>query len=309
MTAVRIDEFTDPGCPFAWSAEPFRRRIDWLYGEHVEWRLHMVGLSSSPDDYVRKGLTPEMLAAGAAKLAAEHHMPIFTEERPLAATLPACRAVVAAREHGGEPLARRLLHEIRLRFFAGRPLDDPATIAHAADGAGIGAARLEAWTADPGTEQALADDLRAARHPTPAALALGHKLAPSEDGLRYTCPSWEITREQDGLRLSAPGFQPLAVYETLMANLLPDVSRRAEPESVLDVLEWAREPLATQEVAVVCGLSLDEARRQLGEVAGETAIGSDGVWRAARYRRESSAGSSERAEGATASASASSATP
>jgi len=25
---VRITEYTDPGCPWAWSAEPFRRRLD-----------------------------------------------------------------------------------------------------------------------------------------------------------------------------------------------------------------------------------------------------------------------------------------
>jgi predicted DsbA family dithiol-disulfide isomerase len=309
MTAVRIDEFTDPGCPWAWSAEPFRRRIDWLYGDHLEWRLHLVGLSASPDDYARKGLTAEMLATGARKIAAEHHMPIFAEERPLAATLPACRAIVAAREHGGETAARRLLHEIRLRYFGGAALDDPATLAAAADGAGIGADQLEAWTSDPVTEQALADDMRAARHPSPAALALGHKLAAWEEGLRYTCPSWEVVRSGDGLRLSAPGFQPLAVYEALLANLLPDVPRRPDPESVLEALEWAGEPLATQEVAVLCNLSLAEAREQLAEVAGETAVGSDAVWRVSRYRRESSTDSSERASGATASASASSSTP
>jgi hypothetical protein len=27
---VRITEFTDAGCPWAFSAEPFRRRLDWL---------------------------------------------------------------------------------------------------------------------------------------------------------------------------------------------------------------------------------------------------------------------------------------
>jgi len=28
MSEVRITEFTDPGCPWAWSAEPARRRLD-----------------------------------------------------------------------------------------------------------------------------------------------------------------------------------------------------------------------------------------------------------------------------------------
>jgi hypothetical protein len=39
MATVTITEFTDPGCPFAWSAEPARRRLQWLYGEQLEWRL------------------------------------------------------------------------------------------------------------------------------------------------------------------------------------------------------------------------------------------------------------------------------
>ena len=42
---VRINEFTDPGCPWAYSAEPFRRRLSWLYGECLEWRVRMVGLA------------------------------------------------------------------------------------------------------------------------------------------------------------------------------------------------------------------------------------------------------------------------
>ncbi len=51
MTAaapIRITEFTDPGCPWAWNAEPVRARIDYLYGEFIEWRVRLVGLSESP---------------------------------------------------------------------------------------------------------------------------------------------------------------------------------------------------------------------------------------------------------------------
>jgi hypothetical protein len=34
--AVRIRHFTDPGCPFAFSAEPRRLRLEWLFGDHIE---------------------------------------------------------------------------------------------------------------------------------------------------------------------------------------------------------------------------------------------------------------------------------
>src|SRR5436853_7694048 len=119
---IRINEFSDPGCPWAWSAEPFRRRIDWLYGDRIEWRVHLVGLSESPQDYLDKGFTPEKMAASFADIAREHHMPIATHERPRpAATLPACRAVVAVREHQGQRAASALPRALRLRHIGRKP--------------------------------------------------------------------------------------------------------------------------------------------------------------------------------------------
>ena len=98
MADVCITEFTDPGCPWAWSAEPFRRRLSWLYGDRLEWRVRVVGLSASPEDYLDKGFTPERQAQAFARISRDHGMPIDTAQRPrMAATLPACRAVVAAR--------------------------------------------------------------------------------------------------------------------------------------------------------------------------------------------------------------------
>jgi hypothetical protein len=56
------------------------------------------------------------------------------------------------------------------------------------------------------------------------------------------------------------------------------MTRRDDPESVAEVLEWAGEPLATAEVAAVCEIDLAEAREQLGQVADEEHIGADGLW-------------------------------
>ena len=78
MAAVQITEYTDPGCPFAFSAEPVRWRLRWLFGDQLEWRLRMVVLSESADDYAAKGLTAEILAGGNDKLAREHGMPMDT---------------------------------------------------------------------------------------------------------------------------------------------------------------------------------------------------------------------------------------
>ena len=81
------------------------------------------------------------------------------------------------------------------------------------------------------------------------------------------------------MQIDVPGFQPFAAYEVALANLAPELrAPREPPESVLEVLEWAGEPLATREVAVVCEISHDEARQQLGRVASERHLGFDGLW-------------------------------
>jgi predicted DsbA family dithiol-disulfide isomerase len=275
---VRITEFTDPACPWAYSAEPFRRRLSWLYGDRLDWRVRVVGLAESPEEYEAKGFTTERQAAAFRKIALEHGMPIDTRERPrMAATLPACRAIVAARLYAPEA-TRVLLRRLRIRHFAGELLDEPETIANAATDAGIDPAALERWMAEPAVEAALREDMSAAREPIAAAGVLDHKLANWSGGRRYTCPSYEIVRASDGVRLAVPGFQPFAVYDVLLANLVPGVDRREPPSSVEDVLAWAGTPLATQEVAVVCDIPVAEAREQLGRVAQEHHLGTDGLW-------------------------------
>jgi hypothetical protein len=128
------------------------------------------------------------------------------------------------------------------------------------------------------TERALRDDMAAAREPAPAARMLDNKLANWSGGRRYTCPSYEIQRATDDVRLAVPGFQPFPVYDVITANFVPGFERRDEPGSVAEVLAWAGEPLATQEVAVVCDIPPLEAREQLGRAARMTPIGTDGLW-------------------------------
>jgi hypothetical protein len=211
-------------------------------------------------------------------IARDHGMPIDTSVRPrMAATVPACRAVVAAKLHAPDR-TRRLLRRLRVRHFSGELLDDPQTIAAAATDAGIEPGELQAWTAGDDVEEALREDMTAARHPIQAARVLDEKLANWSGGRRYTCPSYEIVRVSDGVKIAVPGFQPFAVYDVVTANLVPDVDRRPPPDSVEEVLRWTGTPLATKEVAVVCGVDFAEARERLGRVAEEQHVGADGFW-------------------------------
>jgi predicted DsbA family dithiol-disulfide isomerase len=275
---IAITEYTDPACPFAWSAEPSRRRLQWLYGDQLRWSLRMVGLSEASSDYERKGLTAEMLATGMAKLARAHHMPMDTTPRDYpTGTWPACRVVVATRLHQPESEAA-ILRGLRLHYFsrAGQ-LDEPATWHAAARHAGVDPDALDGWLAQDATEEAFREDLRMSRTPTPSALALDHKLADSEDGgRRYTCPSYELAHGD--ARATAPGFQPTESYEVAIANLAPELTRRETTDDVAEVLAWAGEPLATAEVAAVTGRDLDATRQSLSHVADETPIGAEGIW-------------------------------
>jgi predicted DsbA family dithiol-disulfide isomerase len=60
---IEIVHYTDPACPWAFSAEPVRLRLLWHYGDALAWRHRMIVLSEDPEEYARRGLTPELLAA------------------------------------------------------------------------------------------------------------------------------------------------------------------------------------------------------------------------------------------------------
>lgn len=277
MSVLEIREFTDPRCPWAFSAEPSRWRLRWLFGDQIRWEPRMVVLKAraGPD----AGYDPDAYSRGLRTFVERYGMPIDTRERARRpVTLEPCRRVVAARLHdaaAGVALLRRL----RMRSMMGQLLDEPETVAGAARDAGLDPAELESWAGEPVVEAALRADMAAARSPSPAALALDHKLADAGKGggRRYTCPSYEIERD-GGPRLDLPGFHPLAAYEAAIANLAPQLDRRRNPDSVEEALAWAGEPLASAEVAAVCALALPTARERLARVAVEQPVGTDGYW-------------------------------
>ena len=204
-------------------------------------------------------------------------MPIDTRERRAwrrAPGLPGRGGGPAERPGAGQDLLRRL----RVRHFSGELLDAPETIDAAAVNAGIDPGDLRRWCGEEATGAALAEDMAAARRPMPAARVLDEKLANWSGGRRYTCPSYEIVRLADDVRISVPGFQPFAVYDVVTANLVPGLERRDPASSAEEVLRWAGTPLASVEVAVVRDQPLKDAREELGRVARERHVGADGFW-------------------------------
>jgi predicted DsbA family dithiol-disulfide isomerase len=275
---IHITEYTDPACPWAFSAEPFRLKLEWLYGDAIDWSPRMVGLSEDPEDAVRAGFTPEVLSQAMARIADLHGMPIDTSIRErMSASVPACRAVVATRLNAPDR-ERAVLRALRLRNFRGELLDADETLAGAARDARIDPADLAAWMAEGATQDALDADMAAAREPTAAARVMDERLAGWSGGRRYTCPSYELVRVSDGLQLSAPGFQPFRVYDVITANLAPEIERREKPTDVATVLEWSGIPLATREIAEICEITDEEAHTHLLEVATPDNVGTSAFW-------------------------------
>jgi hypothetical protein len=158
-------------------------------------------------------------------------------------------------------------------------------IALAAEESGIDPGELDGWMRAPATEAALRADMRAARSPSPASRAQDYKLGGPAEERRYTCPSYELERAAPpprdwptAGRVDRPGFRPVEAYEAAIANLAPELIRRPDPESPEEALAWAKMPLATAEVAMVCDREIADVREQLGRMARFEPVGGDGYW-------------------------------
>ena len=281
---VLIRHFTDPSCPYAFSAERQRLRQLWLYGSQIEWELHMVVLQEERpgDDF-----PPERVSATRRGLQLQYGMPIDWRPVEASASLPACRAIVATRLRAPDREAA-LLRRLRVLTFSGLALDDPEVIERACTEALIEPEEIRVWVTDPGVEPALRADMDASRSPSPASRAQDYKLGGPAEQRRYTCPSYELIRVVDppvdwptASRVDLPGFRPVEAYETAIANIAPELTRRPDPESVEEVLTWAGMPIATAEVAAVCDREIADVRTELARVATYLPVGGDGYWTAA----------------------------
>ena len=112
-----------------------------------------------------------------------------------------------------------------------------------------------------------------------AARVLDHKLANWSGGRRYTCPS---LRGHAGCRtvsrIAVPGFQPFAVYDVLLANLVPGVDRREAPRRRDEVLGGRARRWPPRRSPSCATSTQPDARERLGRVAIEEHVGADGFW-------------------------------
>jgi predicted DsbA family dithiol-disulfide isomerase len=243
--------YSDAACPWAYSESPALRVIEWRYGDQLEWRLVLIGLTEDRSQYEERGYTPVRGALGQAFFRDRYGMPVSAAPKArMSATARACRLVVAARLDvpGSE---WRVFRALQLaNFTTPLLLDDDAMLVDALSGVpGVDGASLVGRIDDPDVVEAYQGDRAQTRSAAGSAAELQGKTRISDGPVRFTAPS--VVFERDGLRLVAGGFQPVEAYDVLVANLDPALDRQPPPETPAPLLDYFPDGLTTEEVAAL----------------------------------------------------------
>jgi predicted DsbA family dithiol-disulfide isomerase len=289
---IKTTIYSDAACPWAYSESPALRVIEWRYGDQLEWRLVLIGLSEDASQYEQNGYTPLRGAMGQALFRRRYGMPFAVAPKPrLGATARACRAVIAARidSPGSE---WRVFRALQLaNFNTPLVLDDDAQLADALRGvSGIDADAIVARIDAPDVLEAYERDRQETRSAAGSAAELQGKTRVSDGPVRFSAPS--VVFAQNGTSLVAGGFQPVEAYDVLLANIDPTLHREPPPETPEPLLERFEDGLTTQEVAALLTHGNDKPDRAAAEAAllelladGRAVrepLGDDALWTAAR---------------------------
>ena len=288
---VAVTHFSDPGCPWAYSASPAHAVLRWRYRDQLQWRLVVIGLTEQADQYLRRGYTPAKSARGYLRFR-RRGMPFATQPRErVSATGLACRAIVATRLYAPE-YEHAVFRALQFGWFT-TPLvfDEPRGLLEVLDRVdGLDAEAIVARLGDPDVEAAYQADRAEARTAEGSPTHAQGKHAQSDGPVRYTAPS--LIFESGGRRLEAGGFQPVEAYDVLLANLDPALERTPPPEDPLEALQALPYALTTYEVAAVmagnnAAPDPEAAEAALIDRVGDgsvirEALGDDALWLPAR---------------------------
>lgn len=277
---LAVTHFSDPGCPWAYSASPAHAVLRWRFGAQLDWRLVLIGLAETPERYLRNGSTPARQATGYLRYERRFGMPFGrTPRRRIAATGPACRAVVAtrllapAREHAVFR-ALQFAHFTTPAVFD-EPEDLRAALAPVDD---IDADAVVAAIDAPETIAAYEADRAEARTAAGGPTEAQGRAADTDGAVRFTAPSLQFTAP-GGATLEVGGFQPLEAYDVAIANLAPELERRDPSDDVVAVLGAFPDGLTTAELVAIATPRLGEPDRPAIEAA-LLAAAADGAIRA-----------------------------
>jgi predicted DsbA family dithiol-disulfide isomerase len=289
MAKIVVTHYSDPGCPFAYSASPALAVLRWRYRDQLDWRLITIGLAEDPQRYLDAGYTPTRSTIGQQSYFRRFGMPLLMAPRErVTATSRACRVIVAARLHapGRE---HEVLRALQLAWFT-TPLllDQDADIAQALGRvAGLDAQAIVAAIDDPNTISSYEKDKMQTRQAEGGPTDFQGKARQTDGPVRYSAPSL-VFENESGQRLEGGGFQTIDAYDVLIANLDTTLERHAPPEQAIDALSAFPEGLVTQELAAIMTQNnqlpdRDAAERALIELLGagqvrREALADDALW-------------------------------
>lgn len=284
---VEATLYTDPGCPWAYSALPALRVLEWRFRDQLSWRLVLIGLREEASEAALRAFDPDASLARWHTFGERYGMPFATQPKPRqSGTGRGCRAVVAAGMDapGSEWQVYRAL---QLAYFTtDLLLDDAESIARAL--ARMPAAVDLAGRLDDADVVAEYERQRSETRSAQGTPAHAQDKTTSSDGrIRYTAPS-VLLRRGDEVAY-AGGWQPLLGYDTLLANFAPELERTPPPDSPEPLLEFFPYGLTTAEVALLLARGSDPwpdrvGTRELLEAlvaagaARRTDVGTDAVW-------------------------------
>jgi 2-hydroxychromene-2-carboxylate isomerase len=292
VAVIEATLYSDAACPWAYSASPALRVLEWRYGDQLSWRLVMIGLR----ELVARGYDTTQAAERLARFRERYGMPfdLVPKERA-SGTGRGCRAVVAARllEPGSE---WRVLRALQLaQFTSGLLLDDAERIGSALRAVpGIDADGIVARLDAPEVIDAYDRDREEARRAAGTAAEAQGKTSTSDGPVRFTAPSLVFRRAEQ--TLVAGGWQPLLAYDVLLANLAPTLERKPAPATPEPLIEFFADGLTTAEVALLLAegpdpiADLRAAEHALSELAATGAIvripvGQDALWLSSEHAK------------------------
>ena len=284
--------YTDAACPWAYSAGPALRVLEWRYRDQLSWRLVMIGLRDEVGEAAAAAFDAAASLQSRRTFRELYGMPFDLVPKPrLAATGRGCRAVVAARldAPGSEWRVLRALQFAN--FTSGLMLDDDGQIHDVLRTvSGIDADLIVDRLDAPDVSAAYEFDRDDARTAAGTAAEAQGKTSTSDGPVRFTAPS--IVFRSGERSLVAGGWQPLLAYDVLLANLDPGLERTPPPGSPAPLLEHFADGLATAEVAALLAEGadpipdLESTERMLLELAAagvvqRVPLGHDALWRLA----------------------------
>ena len=286
---IEVSHYSDPACPWAYSAGPAIAVLRWRYGAQLGWRHVMIGLAETPERYLRNGYTPERSALSNARFRKSYGMPFTTEPRAgVSGTARRCRAVVATRLHAPE-LEWAAFRALQFATFTtALTVEEDESLRWALGHvAGLDVDEVVGSLDDPVVSAAYEADKAEARTAEGGATEFQGKAAATDGPVRYTAPSL-VFAAPGGRRLEAGGFQPIEAYDVCVANLDPTLLRRQPPEDVAELLTALPEGLTTAEVAACLADGNDRPDRDSAEAtliaavargaARREPLGSDALW-------------------------------